>query len=885
MSTISVDVSSTRIPVLQVGYQGENEVTDVYFDVSSWITDYGEGTAQLKVKRPQNSEEESYTLSLPISGGIATWTVTDTDTANKGNGKVQLLYTVSGALKKSVIYPYKVGKSLVSADNPVDPFDTWIERAKAWATGKLLDDEDVPSTDETYHNNSKNWTERAKAWAIGKLLNESDVESTDEAYHNNAKYWAEIGEAHSEDSEAWAKGTRDGVSVEEDDETYEKNAKYYADEASVSAGNAAESETNTQAMVSPLNSRMGAIETEQAAQDARMDTFTTLTEGSTTGDAELQDIRVGADGATYPNAGDAVRGQVSDLRSDSSEIFDSICSANVTLEQGAVMTTNWMTYEELKTASTTRVRCVEIIETDPNKTYIIYAKRATPHLSTLQYSIVWYNQAGISVGATDGWKSGKYSLSGHHYFSIALRNSDNDTIAPSDIAEVIVIEKDAIENINKELKALEKSADDLGDIATVGQKKPSIISGVYTWASDLSEMVWTENAKRATADLRSLDLGQGDSVGITDYTTYSIAFGDNKTGWYDGGYKTSDVVANSSSILPYVLLVKRNDNADMTASDFVALESQFHSTTAVKSVGFTQIAVSDMRSKLGVSSSGYVHLSFDDVGYCVLNLANNGASFNSLWDEPFFGMLKRLHDTYGAIFSLYIWDVANLANIPSKFKTELMDSSAWLKFGFHSYTEGSLADTSYNDAKTQYETFINYVFSKIGGVNSVDRMPRLNYFAGNVNALRALRDANCGCIGFLNTDDTRSAYYLTQEELTYLRTHSLWSDRTNGLQFVSTVMRLDWFVSGFSSQYDYNVPVENNPYDELVYRYGQPAMADLYGGLIVSTHEWQTYSSSYVLNSAMVDRIEQVCQFANDYGYDFDYPQNRIPNITSYIFA
>ena len=623
---------------------------------------------------------------------------------------------------------------------------------------------------------------------------------------------------YSYDSEAWAVGTRGGVDVPSTDPTYHNNSKYWA---------------------------------EQNA-------------GLSDDVADLAD-------------------DVADLKSDSSEIFDSICSANVALEQGAVMTTDGMTYEELKTASTTRVRCVATIETDPNKTYIIYAKRAVPHLSTLQYSIVWYNQAGISVGATDGWKSGKYSLSGYHYFSIALRNSDNDTIVPSDIAAVIVIEKDAIENINNELKALEKSADDLVDIATVGQKKPSIISGVYAWASDLSELLWTENAKRATADLRSLDLGQGDSVGITDYTTYSIAFGDNSEGWYGGGYKTRDVIANNASILPYVLLVKRNDNADMTASDFVALESQFHSTTAVKSVGFTPIAVSDMRSKLGVSSSGYVHLSFDDVGYCILDLVNNGASFDSLWDEPFFGMLKRLHDTYGAIFSLYIWDVANLANIPSKFKTELTDSSAWLKFGFHSYTEGSLADTSYNDAKTQYETFINYVFSKIGGVNSVDRMPRLNYFAGNVNALRALRDANCGCIGFLNTDDTRSAYYLTQEELTYLRTHSLWSDRTNGLQFVSTVMRLDWFVSGFSSQYDYNVPVEDNPYDELVYRYGQPAMADLYGGLIVFTHEWQTYSSGYALNSAMVSRIEQVCQFANDYGYDFDYPQNRIPNITSYV--
>lgn len=84
------------------------------------------------------------------------------------------------------------------------------------------------------------------------------------------------------------------------------NSENNADLSAIAANASAETAAN---LVDPLDTRMDVLE-------SRMDGFTNLPAASTAGDAELQDIRIGYNGATYPTAGDAVRGQITDIHTD-----------------------------------------------------------------------------------------------------------------------------------------------------------------------------------------------------------------------------------------------------------------------------------------------------------------------------------------------------------------------------------------------------------------------------------------------------------------------------------------------------------------------------------------------------------------------------------------
>lgn len=136
--------------------------------------------------------------------------------------------------------------------------------------------------------------------------------------------------------------------------------------------------------------------------ESRVNQITNLPEGSTSGDAELADIRVGADGKTYENAGEAVRGQVSCLKETIANVSDALFTNEwngipIGIEHGGISANTGAnsTYNQKSRVRDANIRHYnsDVVIT-PNNAYM---------------TITIYNDDG-SYKADTGWRTDAYTI-------------------------------------------------------------------------------------------------------------------------------------------------------------------------------------------------------------------------------------------------------------------------------------------------------------------------------------------------------------------------------------------------------------------------------------------------------------------------------------------
>ncbi len=197
-----------------------------------------------------------------------------------------------------------------------------------------------------------------------------------------------------------------------------------------------------------------------------------------------------------------------------------------------------------------------------------------------------------------------------------------------------------------------------------------------------------------------------------------------------------------------------------------------------------------------------VHYSIDDFIDAFLDLAEN--SYESLWQQPTFGRLKEMHDIYKMSFSGYAFfrtERGSLAQVPDRYAEEFGQAADWLKFGFHG-TEyatnyGSKkfpspdAIDDYDHAKADYEQVITQLLRITGSEKSIDRCPRIHYYAGTLEDCRGFRDAAYGITGLISAEDDRECYYLNAHAHEALNDNNYFHEEDLGLDFYRTSIRLE----------------------------------------------------------------------------------------------
>ena len=191
------------------------------------------------------------------------------------------------------------------------------------------------------------------------------------------------------------------------------------------------------------------------------------------------------------------------------------------------------------------------------------------------------------------------------------------------------------------------------------------------------------------------------------------------------------------------------------------------------------------------------HFSFDDVILCLQDITEHQDTYNSMFENPFLGFLKEMHEQYGATFSLYCFtqkDDWRMEMVTDRFKREFKANADWLKLGLHLNLNGgykNYSETTAEQAKRDYDYCIKQIMRITGSKHCIDRNPRLHNFAGNTESLLAMKNCRYGIRGAMGADDRRNSYNLDSIQSKQLRTIGRFVDPTTGLQYISTQRRLE----------------------------------------------------------------------------------------------
>lgn len=265
-----------------------------------------------------------------------------------------------------------------------------------------------------------------------------------------------------------------------------------------------------------------------------------------------------------------------------------------------------------------------------------------------------------------------------------------------------------------------------------------------------------------------------------------------------------------------------------------------------------------------------MHLSLDDFFQPLMELTDDRPA--SVFDQPEFAFLKKLHEEYGAVISCYCFledetGSRSLCEVPDCYREEFAANGDWLRFGFHArnkkvnygstlfHTEDTCDD--YEQAKADYEHVIRELGRITGGGRCLDRMPRIHFYSGTETDCRAWMEAQCGVLGLLSAEDQRLCYYHTEDQRRKLIQEGILREEKLGLTFCRTDLRLE-------SEKDLEASIQTCVEQKQCREKGQNEL------LVLFTH------ATLMKKEEILEKMRFCCKFARENEFVFAFPEELL---------
>lgn len=184
-------------------------------------------------------------------------------------------------------------------------------------------------------------------------------------------------------------------------------------------------------------------------------------------------------------------------------------------------------------------------------------------------------------------------------------------------------------------------------------------------------------------------------------------------------------------------------------------------------------------------------LSLDDNIWFLKDISLNASKYNSIFENPYLGFLKEVHETYGTKIHINIYyqtEGFNLSQMTDKFKSEWIQNSDWLRLSFHALAndpDKPYIKSGYEEVKRDCE-MVKDEIRRFAGEELLGPVTTLHWGEATAEGCQALKESGYTALaGYFNFEEGIPvvSYYLDNEKTQHLSDRFIWRDNQQGLIF------------------------------------------------------------------------------------------------------